>query len=66
MPGSYLEYDADGLRKTTYFDLVDLINEDSCNFRKKKSFSHSLLEFKELFRSSVKNVDVRCIDGRFR
>ena len=29
MPGSYLEYDADGLKKNTYFDLVDLINEES-------------------------------------
>ena len=56
MPGSYLEYDADGLKKTTYFDLVDLINENSYNFRKSKSFSHSVLEFKELFSSSVKKM----------
>ncbi len=55
-PGTYLEYDPDGLKENIYFDLTDLIDEDNYNIRKKESFSNNMNEFENLFSSSVKKM----------
>ena len=55
-PGTYLEYDSDGIKENIYFDLTDLIDENNYNIRKKESFSNNMNEFKDLFSSSVEKM----------